>query len=135
MHHQNHPGQSLRAHLHRDAGIPIEAPQSFPVRPDTETWLMVEYRRDVVRQNGAKLPAPYPGPIPRRTKSPNPQRHRGDQCGPCRPSLEELRGAHAGLNGYIFLKRYTRISEAAIAARDTSQSNSEESDAHFARTA
>jgi hypothetical protein len=27
MHHQNHTGQSLRAHFQRDVRIPIEAPQ------------------------------------------------------------------------------------------------------------
>ena len=66
--HSAHISKEIEAFL-------IEAPQPLPVRPYAEAWLMVEHRRNSVRQNGAKLSAPYSSPIPRRTESANPQRH------------------------------------------------------------
>jgi len=94
MRHQNHTGQSFRTPFQKKTHAFLSVhPNPVSVRAHAAAWLLAEHRRDSIWQNDPYLPAAYPSAISRRTQSPHPQGHRGNQRRACSPSVEKLQGS------------------------------------------
>src|ERR1022692_3111515 len=90
VHDSDDPGQPLRAHFQRDAGLLGDAPQPVQVRADSYAWLLAEYRGDPLWQDDAHVPAADSGAIQSGTEraySVGDRRNQRDASG---PSLEDV---------------------------------------------
>ena len=88
LHDSADPGQPLRAHIQRDAGLPGDAPQPVQVRPDSYARLLAEHRGDSIWQDDAHVPAADSGAIPIGTERAYTVGDRRNQRDASGPSLE-----------------------------------------------
>jgi hypothetical protein len=85
------------AHIfQRDPNFSRFSPQPFPVRADTETRIVAQYRGDALWQDGSHLSAAYSGALLGGTPPAHPARNRGNQRRAGSPSLEEIRRTDPG---------------------------------------
>src|ERR1039457_4284951 len=103
VHDSADPGQPLRAHFQRDAGLLGDAPQPVQVRADSYAWLLAEYRGDPLWQDDAHVPAADSGAIQSGTERAYSVGYRRNQRDAGGPSLEGVRTTGGHLRGGLII--------------------------------